>query len=75
MTDLPGLFVRLYLDVNIHHWLAHDLRSRGFDAIHALDIGHDRLSDEQHLRWQPVTSEPSCRLTVATISESPPSGC
>jgi hypothetical protein len=51
MTDPAGLFIRLYLDVNIHHWLTSDLASRGFDAVHALDLGHERWSDEAHLRW------------------------
>lgn len=51
MTDVPGLLVRLYLDVNVHPWFAVDLTKRGFDAMHALELGHDRLPDDAHLRW------------------------
>jgi predicted nuclease of predicted toxin-antitoxin system len=51
MTAIEGLSIRPYLDVNIHLWIAQDLRRRGFDTVHSLELGHDRLTDDQHLRW------------------------
>ncbi len=51
MIVVEGLSIRSYLDINIHLWLATDLRRRGFDCVHALEVGHDEFTDEQHLRW------------------------
>jgi hypothetical protein len=51
VSAVEGLSIRPYLDNNIDLWIASDLRIRGFDAVHSLEIGHDQLTDEQHLRW------------------------
>lgn len=45
------LWIRLYLDHNVHLWLAAALRQRGHDVVVARDVGNARLSDEEHLRW------------------------
>jgi hypothetical protein len=50
VSAVAGLSIRPYLDINIHLWIATNLRRRGFDCVHALDGGHDHLTDEQHLR-------------------------
>ena len=51
MSAVEGLSIRPYLDINVHRWLAADLRRRGFDCVHSLELGHDLFSDEQHPRW------------------------
>ena len=51
MSAVEGLSIRPYLDNHISRWIASDLRDRGFARVHSLDIGHERFSDEQHLRW------------------------
>jgi hypothetical protein len=49
VTAIEGLSIRPYLDNNIHLWIAADLRNRGFDSVHSLELGHDDFSDEAHL--------------------------
>jgi hypothetical protein len=51
VTAIEGLSIRPYLDNDVHLWIATDLRNRGFDAVHSLEIGHEGFSDEEHLRW------------------------
>jgi hypothetical protein len=48
---VEGLSIRPYFDHNVDLWVASDLRKRGFDAAHSLELGHGRFSDERHLRW------------------------
>ena len=48
---IAGLSIRLYLDHNVHPWLADDVRTEGYDVVVARDLGHQRFEDEEHLRW------------------------
>jgi hypothetical protein len=48
---IEGLSIRLYFDHNANPRFARDLRLEGFDAVAAIELGHERLEDEQHLRW------------------------
>jgi len=38
MTTTPSLFIRLYLDENVHPAVAVALRTRGFDAVSAHEV-------------------------------------
>jgi len=40
---------RFYLDVHVPLVIAHQLRRRGVDAVHALEEGTNRLEDEELL--------------------------
>ncbi len=42
------LFVRLYVDADITPKLARALRSRGYDAISAHEVGNAEVSDAEH---------------------------
>ncbi len=46
---IAGLSLGLYLDHNVDAVLADDLRRRGFDAVRAAELGHERDTDENHL--------------------------
>jgi predicted nuclease of predicted toxin-antitoxin system len=48
---IEGLSIRLYFDHNAHPRFARDLRSHGFEAVAALELGHEAFRDEEHLRW------------------------
>jgi len=48
--ELP-LFIRLYLDEDVHKRVAVALRLRGFDAISIHEIGQWKLSDEAQLAY------------------------
>jgi predicted nuclease of predicted toxin-antitoxin system len=48
---IAGLSIRLYFDHNAHPRFARDLRSEVFDALAAIELGHERFADEDHLRW------------------------
>ena len=45
------LFVRLYIDTDISPRLARVLRSRGYDAVSAYEVGNEALSDEEHMAF------------------------
>ena len=45
------LFIRLYLDADVHRRLAANLREAGFDCISALEIGNDALNDEDQMAF------------------------
>lgn len=51
MSAVEGVSIRPYLDNNIDLWIASDLRSRGFESVHSLETGNERLTDEGYLRW------------------------
>lgn len=51
MSAVEGISILLYLDVNVDLWIAPNLRERAFDCVHAHELGHDRLNDEQRLSW------------------------
>ena len=46
VEDLSAL---IYLDHNVDVQLAVDLHRRGFDVIHARDVGMSRATDDEHL--------------------------
>jgi predicted nuclease of predicted toxin-antitoxin system len=48
---IEGLWIRPYLDHNVHLWLADALRCEGYDIVVAREVGNARASDEEHLRW------------------------
>jgi predicted nuclease of predicted toxin-antitoxin system len=48
---IEGLSIRLYFDHNANPRFVRDLRGEGFDAVAAIELGHQRLKDEDHLRW------------------------
>ncbi len=50
MNTEPGLFITLYLDEHIPLKLASALRERGFDAMHAEELGMKGAQDQQHLK-------------------------
>jgi predicted nuclease of predicted toxin-antitoxin system len=50
-VDDAQLWIRPYLDHNVHPWIADDLRRRGFDVVFAREVGNAAAADEEHLRW------------------------
>lgn len=46
-----GLFVRLYIDADISYKLAQALRSRGFDAMAAHEVGMAEASDDEQMAY------------------------
>jgi predicted nuclease of predicted toxin-antitoxin system len=48
---IPGLSIKLYLDHNADPDIARDVRRDGYDATWASEVGNERASDEQQLRW------------------------
>jgi predicted nuclease of predicted toxin-antitoxin system len=48
---IEGLSIRLSFDHNAHPRFARDLRLHGFDAVAAVELGHEAFRDEEHLRW------------------------
>jgi predicted nuclease of predicted toxin-antitoxin system len=51
MAAGPYLFIRLYLDEDVHLGLAAALRMRSFDAISAHELGRWGLSDAEQLAY------------------------
>ncbi len=51
MSFDSGLFIRLYLDEDVHKRVASALRLRHFDAIGAHDLQRWGLSDEEQLTY------------------------
>jgi hypothetical protein len=51
VVAIEGLSIRLYHDHNFHERFAVDLRRQGFDLVIARELGHQLLSDEDHLLW------------------------
>jgi hypothetical protein len=48
---IEGLSIRLYFDHNANPRFARDLRSHGFDALAAIELGHEAFEDEEHFIW------------------------
>lgn len=51
METEPPLFIRLYLDEDVHKRVAAALRLRRFDTTSAHEVGHWGLSDETQLTY------------------------
>lgn len=49
MAAEPPLFIRLYLDEDVHKRVSTALRLRGFDVISAHELGRWGFSDEEQL--------------------------
>lgn len=47
----PPLFIRLYLDEDVHKRVAYALRLRHFDVISAHEVGRWGFSDEEQLTY------------------------
>ena len=45
------LFIRLYLDEDVHKAVAPALQARGFDAVGAHNLRHYGWSDAEHLAY------------------------
>ncbi|MEA5625066.1 DUF5615 family PIN-like protein [Nostoc sp. UHCC 0251] len=48
---MSSVFIRLYLDEDVHVLVADLLKARGFDAITARDAGKLQISDEEQLAY------------------------
>jgi hypothetical protein len=64
MEPEPLLFIRLYLDEDVHRRVAAALRLRRFDAISAHEVGRWALSDEEQLNY--ATAEGRTLFTYNT---------
>ena len=58
------LFIRLYLDEDVHKRVSSALRLRGFDVVSAHEIGRWGLSDEEQMMY--ATAEERAILTFNT---------
>ena len=45
------LFARLYFDEDVHKGVSNSLRTRGFDAVSAHEVGQIGISDQQQLEY------------------------
>ena len=50
-TASNGVFVRLYIDADISYKLAQALRTRGFDALAAYEVGMAEASDDEQMAY------------------------
>lgn len=50
-NELSALFVKVYLDEDVHKRLAQALRLRGFDVVSAYEVGHQQVDDKDHLAY------------------------
>jgi predicted nuclease of predicted toxin-antitoxin system len=51
MAELAGLFIRLYLDEDVHPGVATAVRRRGFDALSTHELGRWGRSDPEQLAY------------------------
>ena len=51
MPEKPSLFIRLYLDEDVHKRVASALRLRAFDVVSAHEVGQWGLNDEAQLSY------------------------
>jgi len=58
MIDDTNLFIRLYIDEDVHESLLPALRQRGFDALNVREANRRGLTDAEHqLFWLSSTEE------------------
>jgi hypothetical protein len=65
MVNDPELFIRLYLDEDVHKGVAAALRLRQFDVISIHEYNLQGLSDEEHLRM--ATSQRRSIVSFNTV--------
>jgi predicted nuclease of predicted toxin-antitoxin system len=65
MAAAAPLFIRLYLDEDVHRGLAAALRIRQFDAVSAHDIGRRGAADAEQLAW--AAAEQRALFTFNTV--------
>ena len=65
MQNDPDLFIRLYLDEDVHKRAAAALRLRQFDAVSVHELNLQQLSDEEQLRM--ATSQHRSIVTFNTL--------
>ena len=53
--------LRLFFDEDVHGGLASALRKRGYDAVHAFEVGRLGISDESQLAF--AASDSRCLVT------------
>lgn len=58
---IEGLSLLVYLDHNVNPLLAEDARRAGYDAVAAVEVGNDTLTDVDQLSW--AASQGRCLLT------------
>ena len=64
MTAVAPLFIRLYLDEDVHRGLAAALQVRRFDAVSAHDIGRRGASDAEQLAWAAAEQRALCTFNT-----------
>lgn len=55
-NELSALFVKIYLDEDVHKRLAQALRLRSFDVVSAYEVGYQQVDDEDHLAYAATQS-------------------
>lgn len=60
--EFAELYIKLYLDADVHKLLAEALRLRGFNAVSAREVGFQGLKDKQQLEF--AISQERALLTV-----------
>jgi len=69
VTPKPPVFIRLYLDEDVHKRVAYALKLRHFDVISAHELGRWGLSDEEQLSY--ATNEGRALFTYNTSDYLP----
>ncbi len=63
--EFAQLYIKLYLDADVHKRLAEALRLRGFNAVSARELGFDELKDKAQLQF--AVSQERALLTFNSV--------